>query len=236
MHCNEEIQVEDQQVIEEVRSALEGCTAFYATLASLYFKPLTQEQIDGIATTDFSAYEGINADFDEGLRDMLVFLRRRNSGTRQELAVDFTAAFAGTSIYKGKSAVPYKSVFMPGKGLLYGEGRKSVFDAYKSACVRMRDGIDLPDDHLSFMCEFMGKLALRAAESLEEGDRKEAVHTIETSRSFLEDNILSWFDEFTDLASHIISTRFYRGVMKMTRGFLLFNRDMLDDMSAALKG
>lgn len=229
MLCVEEGRIEHQEIAEDMALALEGRNAFYATLASLYFKPLTQEQIEGIAATDFSSYKGINEDFDEGIRDMQVFLRKRNSGTRQELAVDFTAAFAGTSIYKGKSAVPYKSVFMPGEGLLYGEGRKSVFDAYKKECMKMREGLDLPDDHLSFMCEFMGRLSLRAAECVRVGDTREALRVVETSHRFLEDNILSWFDDFTNVASHIITTRFYRGVMKMTRGFFAFDEGLLND-------
>lgn len=102
----------------EVAEVLEGRAAFYEMLASLFFKPLTQDQVDAMAVQDFSPYQGINDAFDEGINHVTRYLRKRHTGTRQELACDFTSAFAGTKTYEGKSAVPYESVFTSEEGLL----------------------------------------------------------------------------------------------------------------------
>ena len=216
----------------EMAAALEARASFYETLAALYFMPLKQEQVDAMAAADFSAYADLNADFADGVNDITRCLRKRNTGTRDELAVDFTGAFAGVKAYEGKVAVPYKSVFTNVDGLLYQEGFEDVYRAFKSECVRKRPGLDYPDDHLSFMCEFMALLSRRAERALAAGDSARALHEVQVSRQFLDDNILSWFDAFMARANLLVKTRFYRGVLKITRGFFALDRETLDDLAA----
>ncbi|OUO90627.1 hypothetical protein B5F40_06445 [Gordonibacter sp. An230] len=222
--------------VADLCAVLEARASFYETLASLYFKPLTQEQIDAMAVADFSAYADVNDAFAEGLNDMARYLRRRNSGTRQELAVDFTGAFAGTSTYEGKTAVPYKSVFTSDKGLMYQEGYQEVFAAFKHEAVRRRAGLDWPDDHLSFMCQFMAILSRRAVRALEQGDARAAAHNLEASREFLERHMASWFNDFASLANRLLSTRFYRGVLKVTEGFFELDRETVADLLDEARG
>ena len=89
-----------------IATALAGRAAFYDAVAALYYKPLTQEQVDRIAQGGLAAFAGTNELVAEGLHDMERALSKRHSGTRQELAVDFTGAFAGTSSWKGRYATP----------------------------------------------------------------------------------------------------------------------------------
>lgn len=213
-----------------LNAVLEARASFYEMLASLYFKPLTQGEIESMASADFSAYADISDWFADGLNDMARYLRKRTTGTRQELAVDFTGAFAGTSTYGGKTAVPYKSVFTSSEGLMYQEGYREVFAAFKGEAVKRRDGLDWPDDHLSFLFQFVALMSRRAARALAAGDAPTSLHDLVTSRTFLEEHICSWFDSFSDSADRLLSTRFYRGVLKVTRGFLELDRETLDDL------
>lgn len=217
---------EDQQMLD----ALEGRAAFYDLLASLYFKPLTIEQIDQIDAMDLSAYADVNEQFAEGLNDMRRYLNKRNTGTRQELAVDFTGAFAGTSSWKGKYAVPYESVFTSEEGLMYQESYHEVYRLFKKNRVARAEGFDYPDDHLSFMCEFQSIVSARIADALRAQDWQAALDQIQLSEDFLNDHILSWFGDFEELALHLLETRFYRGVLKVTRGFFLFDLEVLNDL------
>ena len=214
----------------QVAAALEARAAFYETLASLYFMPLKQEDVDRMAAADFSAYADLNEDFADGLNDITRYLRKRNTGTRDELAVDFTGAFAGVKVYEGKTAVPYKSVFTNSDGLLYQEGYRDVFQAFKAECVKKREGLDWPDDHISFMCEFMALLSRRTARALAAGDAAEALRELQVSRAFLDDNILSWFDRFGERALLLLKTRFYKGVLKVSKGFFALDRETIDDL------
>lgn len=224
------VQVVDNR--EQLKEVLESRASFYEMLSYLYFKPLTQIHIDMMADVDFSAYADISEGFADGLNDMTRYLAKKNTGTRQELAVDFTSAFAGTKAYEGKTAVPYKSVFTSEEGLLYQTGHQEVFRMYKNSAVKKRRGLDYPDDHLSFMCEFEAFLSRRVSRTLDAGEYGKALKDLEVSRVFLDTHILSWFDDFVAIANLILKTRFYRGVLKITKGYLeLDGQTMLDLIS-----
>ena len=220
--------------MQEKLDALAGRAAFYDLLAALYYKPLSAEQVENVAAMDLSAYADVSALFAEGLDDMARYLRRRNTGTRQELAVDFTAAFAGTSSWKGRYAVPYESVFTSAEGLMYQDAYHEVYQTYRLNRVQRGPGYDCPDDHLSFMCEFLAVLSTRAAGALRAGDVAGALENLRVSREFLDAHVLSWFDDFQELALKLLKTRFYRGLLKATKAFFLFDAQVLDELSAGL--
>lgn len=221
---------------EMLRAALEGRAAFYDLLSSLYFRPLKADQIENIAAMDMSSYAEVSELFAEGLHDMSRHLAKRNTGTRQELAVDFTSAFAGTSSWKGKYAVPYESVFTSEEGLLFQDAYHEVYRLYRDNHVERGQGYDYPDDHISFMFEFLAIMSQRAADMVRGGNRAGSVDALMLSKEFLEKHILTWFDAFQDLALLILKTRFYRGVLKVTKGFMIFDVELLDDAIADLKG
>ena len=219
-----------EMAIEEAIAALQGRAAFYDLLAALYYKPLTQDQIDHIAAMNSAAYAEIDEAIAEGFHDIASYLKKCNTGTRQELAVDFTAAFAGTSAWEGRYATPYESVFTSESGLLFQESYHEVYSLFKQNNVARNDGFDFPDDHLSFMCEFQSIVSNRVIEALKQHDIGKAKEQLSLSQLFLADHILSWFDSFETLALKILKTRFYRGVLKMSKGFFLFDAKALDDM------
>lgn len=209
--------------------ALRACAAFADMLSALYFKTLTQGQIDALARQDLSAYRGLNEDFDAGINDIERYLRRRNTGTRQQLACDFTSAFVGTKTYEGKSAVPYESVFTSEEGLLCQGSYHDVIALYRREGLEKDDGLHIPDDHLSYMLEFVGVLERRAAECLDGGDADAAGHDLKVADDFVRTHMLSWFDAFADRARLVLQTRFYRGVLSLTRGYLAFVRDLFGE-------
>lgn len=221
---------------QQLLDALEGRAAFYDLLASLYFKPLTIQQIDQIDSMDLAPYAEVNELFAQGLNDIRRYLNKRNSGTRQALAVDFTGAFAGTSSWKGRYAVPYESVFTSEEGLMYQESYHEVYHLFKQNRVARAEGYDYPDDHLSFMCEFLAIVSGRIADAVRAGDSQAAIEQVDLSEGFLCDHILSWFDDFEELALHLLETRFYRGVLKITRGFFQFDLQLLDELRCELQG
>ena len=227
----EDIQVAElDELTQQMIAALEGRAAFYDFLAAVYYLPLKAEQIENIAAMDLSAYADVNELFAEGLNDMTRYLNKRNTGTRQELAVDFTSAFAGTNAWKGKYAVPYESVFTSEGGLLFQNAYHEVFRLYRENRVARKEGYDFPDDHLSFMFEFLVILSNRAVEALKAGDKATAYQQFDISRKFIHDHILSWFDPFQELALCLLKTRFYRGILKVTKGFVQFDDQLLSEL------
>ncbi|MGV8084126.1 MAG: molecular chaperone [Coriobacteriia bacterium] len=215
---------------------LKNRAAFYRTLSSLYFRTLPQEQIDTLAQTDFSAFDGGEPLLAEGFNDIRRYLRKRNTGTRQELAIDFTCCFLGANAFEGRYAVPYESVFRGETGLMMQEPRNEVYRTYKKAAIKLREGIDLPEDHLSFEFEFLAILCDRAAEQLNAGDIESAIKTLSAQQAFIEDHIVSWFGDLAELARKMLKTRFYRGVLKITEGYLKVDQEAIRDLIAELQG
>ena len=227
-------QVDGQAPEVPYLEVLESRAAFYEMLAALFFTPLKQDQIDEMAEQDFSAYAGLNDAFDAGINDITRYLRKRHTGTRQELACDFTSTFAGTKTYEGKSAVPYESVFT-GDELCH-RSYHEVYRVYKQNAVRKRDGLDFPEDHLSFMCQFMAVMSRRCGDCLGSDDFEGALEALRVSRDFLAEHMRSWYGAFEERALLILKTRFYRGVLAIGRGFFEFDAGVLDDLIEEVEG
>jgi TorA maturation chaperone TorD len=220
---------------QELIAALTGRTAFYQTLAGLYFKPLTQDQIDTMVEADFYQFAADEPLLEVGFNDISRFLRKRNTGTRQMLATDFTMCFGGLETYRNRVATPCASLFLSDEGLLYREPRNKVYAIFKKSALRVKKDLGVPEDHLTFELEFMGILSDRARTALQEGNTAEALENLRLSRSFLLEHILTWFDKLAALANLMVKTRFYRGVLKITEGWMTLDLQMLDDLIDALE-
>lgn len=217
---------DDRAVLLQV---CESRTVFYAFLASLYYDVLTDEQIETMAQADCSRFEKGNELMESGFNHITRFLRKRHTGTRQMLAADYTSVFGGTSSYEGKVAVPYASVFLSSTGLLNREPRNRALAAYRAA------GLDvtapaIPADHLSFELKFMGLLSERAAEAVSAGSWDVAREAVMRSQVFLGEHIMPWFPLLKALALHLVSTRFYWGVLDLTDGYLQLDAEVLAEM------
>jgi TorA maturation chaperone TorD len=220
----------DLSEISVLHEVLAGRSAFYQTLAGFYYAPLTEEQVSSMAAASYSGFGAGDPLLEEGFNDISRYLRKRHTGTRQQLATDYTMSFGGVDSIEGKTAVPYASVFLSDTGLLQQEPRNEVFKVFKKEALRLRSKIDLPEDHITFEFEFLSILSDRADEALSIGDLPEASRLLTLSKDFINQNILSWFDQLADLTNQIITTRFYRGVLKITKGYLLLDIQTLDDL------
>lgn len=224
---------------EEAAGILDGHRTFYGMLARIYYSPLKEEEIvalrgAGLAGPGMPGGESEASEVSEGerllgegLATMAKGLAEREN-LRRDLNVDYTSAFYGVVQYKGKTATPYESVFRDAAGELYGEQRTEVFNALKRDALRLREGIDLPEDHLSFELQYLAILAGRAAEALRAGRLQDALAGMAKQRAFIDEHILSWIDDLADMAQKLLELDFYRGVLKATKGFLLVVRDELE--------
>ena len=221
---------------DETCAVLEARAGMYDTLAGLYFHSLSQEQIDAMAQADYT--ELMNDDnplIASGFNDIYRYLRKRNTGTHQELSVDFSSCFLGTHTYKGLSGQPYESLFTDAGLRLNGAPRGAVHRAYKAEGVALRTGYDYPDDHLAFECEFMSVLCRRTIEALEAGDEPEARRLLDVQRDFMSEHICAWFRRLHDLALKFVKTRFYRGVLDISQGFFDGEIETIDDLRRVLE-
>ncbi len=217
---------------EDLARLMDSRATTYRMLARLFLKPLGEDEIAMLAQADFAGRAktmGADSPLFAGFNSMGRGLRRRHTGTKSVLASDYSMCFDGLATAEGKVAVPYASVFLSKKGLLYGPQRAEALAAFRAQGVGIREGLDIPEDHLAFELEFLGCLAQRAAQALREGDNERAADLTETSRAFLEGQVLTWAGLLFDVARQLLTTRFYRGVVDAAEAFLELDRDVLAD-------
>ena len=228
--------------IEEIIDLLKGRATSYRMFSRLFLKPLSDADIDTIAAADYASLASQLDDSEllaEGFTDVGRSLARRHTGTRQELATDYTMCFDGIDTVDEQVAVPYESVFLGDQPLLNQEPRNQVYLTFLAESVSLKGGIDLPEDHLSFELEFLAVLSDRAAVALSGTsgngcDRDEAVRNLQLSHDFINQHILSWYDMLMERANKMLKTRFYRGVMKATRGYLDLDLRTIEDLLGLL--
>lgn len=223
----------DAETKSMVQQACASRKAMYDMLAGLYYEPLSAERIEEMARTDYREFGEANALMASGFNDITRALRKRHTGTRQQLAVDFTASFGGTSSFKGKVAVPYASVFLSARGLLNQEPRNEVYFAYRKERLAVSNK-SIPADHLSFELEFMGILSERIGQAVQADDIARAQELVRLSQEFLTEHVLSWFYIFKELALNIIKTRFYRGVLDVSDGYFDLDLEVMAELAETL--
>lgn len=220
----------------DVIEALSSRSELYRMLAQLFFRPLTQEQIDALAGIDLAKLAADKeSPFSTGYNDLYRYLRRSNTGTREELASDFTTAFYGVVTYEGRTAEPYESLYQCGNGLLMGEPRGEVYRTFKRSCIKVREGLDLPDDHLSFILEYMAFLCDELEKCIKRQDYKEALDLVGQQQEFFQEHIASWYARFYALSSKLLKTRFYKGCMELTRAFVAIEPDQLEELEEMVR-
>ena len=233
----ESFMVDNALSAQEVRDTMRMRESVYRLLSSLYFKELTIEQIRFLASQDYSGMEDLNPHIAEGLDDIRRYLHRVNSGTREDLAVDYAHTFLAAGSSKEESrACPYESVFTSRDGLIMQEARDDVYRYMLAEHLEPDENLRIPEDHIAFVFEFMANLCARYCEADEAGNHDEAVRLFEVQRAFFDAHIGGWIHLLCDAIEGCCRTRFYAGVSKVTRGFVEVERGLLAEMDEALNG
>ncbi len=105
-----------------------------------------------------------------------------------------------------------------------------MYNIYKKQALKLAEGIDLPEDHLAFMREFMATLADRAVEARAASDMTALHENLLLSQAFLKHHILNWYPEFSALAARLVDERFYRGLLEAAGAFFALDAKVLRDL------
>lgn len=228
---------EKEAIVDTLKNRVDS----YRLFSRLLLNPLTEEEISSLADMELEKLAQDMPDDDllaEGFNDMGRGLHRRHSGTTRVFGTDFAMCFDGVSSYGGLVAVPYASLFRGSitgeQAILFQEPRAKDLKAYRSEHVQADPNLHLPEDHISFELSFMADLSEKAVQAYTSDDFTETLRLIDVSQTFLKENILNWYGDFCELALKILDTRFYRGVVKATYGYLKLDETTLADLRADL--
>ena len=184
---------ERDKLISQLIEVNAGRAAYYRMLGELFFRELTQEQVEHLAGMDFAGMDGDDDLIAQGYDDMRRYLRHVNSGTRQALACDYAHTFLAAGNYETFAATPFEF-------------------------------------------EFLATVIERTNAALLMGDFARARALAETVSEFHRLHQLNWIDDLCDAVLDVAETRFYRGVAKVTRGFVHMETEVVADELEVLQG
>ena len=214
----------DKQLVEDILTSSEARAGFYRFLAGVYLYEPTDEQIETMAHTAFPTDE---SEIGRGYAMIAEYLRHRDTGTRQEIAVDYAHTFLGAGNYDKLMAPPYESVYTSEEHLLMQDARDGALHYYRTEGLDLPEENTTPEDHLGFEMQFMATLVERAAEALRGGDEAEFARLVGVQRGFFSEHLANWLPAFTADIDRHCKTNYYRGVALLTRGLLAEEREVL---------
>ena len=179
----------------------------YLFLSDLYLFEVDEEKLQGLKRLEFPS-DVDNEEMKEGYAKIASYLGNKevNRETIDELAVDYARVFLSAGVASGKAAFPYASVYTSKQHLMMQESAGGAVSYYSAKGLSPRkDMYNVPEDHLGLLLEFMGHLCKE-----DEEEQKE----------FLEKQLLSWVGAFAQDVCKYASTEFYKGLAKLTQGFV----------------
>lgn len=157
--------------------------------------------------------KGFNKELDEGVELIASALSSADlAGLAPLLQEEYTRLFVGPL------PLPlYESVYRSQSGLMNQEQTAAVRQKYQEAGLLLHPDSSFPEDHIGAELEFLFFLCQKAAEAEKEADQESLFRR---QQEFLREHLSVWIPPFCDRLHSASSSSYFRGVAKMTKGFI----------------
>ena len=184
-------------------------------------KPILNWQMDFNAGYDlFASYlEGYKDKPDETVDEML-----------EDLAADYAKIFLAAGEATGRAAFPYESVYTGHDSEFGGSIQTNLHALYAAKGLKMReDMFKIMEDHIGLEFNYMAELLAAQAEALKQDDEETSGKLLKEQIAFFREHLLNWTVSFTNDVYKYADRDFYKGVARMTSGFMGFEQAVLKD-------
>jgi len=198
----------------------------YSLLASLFNQRADAELVQRLRTAGADSFltvtqgDDITSELREGLHEIAGFVQNTAEQPEDDvlemMVIDWTRLFRGVSAGYGPPP-PYEGLYTAG------ESDNLRVPRIVSHCYS-ENGADIgPEspnrpDYIGLELDFLRFLAELEAQAWEEGNEEQALRYLNTAKTFLSEHLGLWHGKFCDVAIKHAKTRFYRGVLLMTKG------------------
>jgi len=217
----------------EQKTLLENRQNLYHFLSTLYLSELDGEQLARLQALSLPppAASFGNETLNQGFRLMEDYFKGAGAECLDELAVDYARVFLSAGVAQGLAAFPYESIYTNSQHLMAQESAGDVAALYAAKGLKPAEGaFKVPLDHIGLECAFMEVLCGEALAALQEGAGLLA--SLEEQRTFLRTHLLNWHRDFRQDLEKYAATGLYRGLAKITQGFLTLEEDLLNEGDA----
>ena len=205
----------------------ENRSYYYGFLSTVYLQEPTREFIKSLRASNL---------LDILNKSDLRVDRAINNDVRDNhlnnLALEYTRLFIGP----GKHIVPYESVYRDNENALWSETTVEVKDFIESSGLKYSSNrSDLPD-HIGVELEFMQRLTCHEKEAWARDDKETAIRCLEYEKRFIDEHLSQWVPIFCDKVKKETRTAFYREMAELTRQFIGFDSELINNNLAITTG
>ena len=226
---------------EKLLEVAESRSKIYGFLSSVYIEVPSRNFVKTLLGEGVSSFLsilpsdiGLPQEIEEGLEDIQRFIKTSSDQAveevHQSLSVDYTRLFRGIMPGYGPPP-PYESVYRNGGRVLMGRSSVVVHRKYAAAGVCTPADYHEPPDYIGLELDFMRFLAEKEAESWRKEERDSALGYLNVERDFLDEHIIRWIPGFCDKVIYMAELDFYRGIARMTKGFIADDHDKLEGLT-----
>lgn len=146
-----------------------------------------------------------------------------------ELACVFARIFFVMNVQGGiKGISPCESVYLSPDKVVMGEERDEVMRAYAmQGIAKDKTLFREPEDHISAELYFMSQMSRKTYDIVESGNENETLFKLAVQLEFLKNHTMKWAGTLCNDIYNISDNNFYKGLAKMTVGFLNWDYDTL---------
>lgn len=183
-----------------------------------------------------------NEDFDSGYALVRGFLDGIDDIDRGKsaLAIDYCLTFLGYGVDPSKAdeqgrnaAYPYESVYTKHVKTLGGENSADVKAVYQANGFKPDKGREaLAADHIAGELEFMQFLTSIELAALRGQGSMGLTEVRELESLFVNEHLLNWIGDLQEAIDGFSETAFYKGLVRMTKGWLAYDAFYLDSLAA----
>ena len=151
-----------------------------------------------------------------------------------DLAADFAKVFLAAGDATGRAAFPYESVYVDKRHRVGGSTEMQMRALYLERGLEADpDAYRTMDDNIGLMLEYQGNVCEELAAALEAGDDEKATAILKEQKTFVKKHLTNWVYSFTADVIKYSERDFYKGVAKITNGFIKKEAELLKKGAAA---
>lgn len=207
-------------MIDEIFRAREN---FYEFLSRMFVEEPPFELAEDIAKGKFvfPQTSSFNRDFAEGLSLFSRFTKANKDAPdiHGMMCREYTRLFIGPV----PAMFPYESRYVDGS--MMGKSLIKIKEIYRQAGLMKAQDYHEPEDHIALELRFMGRLC-----------RDKSDISLRMQKDFLEDHLMKWVPGFCDELCEKSSSDLYRGIGKITKGFLISEEELLNELHEGHEG
>ena len=151
-----------------------------------------------------------------------------------DLAADFAKVFLAAGDATGRAAFPYESVYVDRRHRVGGSTEMQMHALYLERGLKADpDTYRTMDDNIGLMLEYQGNVCEELAAALETADAEKAKAILKEQKDFVKKHLTNWVYSFTADIVKYSERDFYKGVAKITNGFIKKEAELLKKGAAA---